>query len=124
MLSNKIALKSTLLIAFSAFVAGCTNDSTSDLIGDEQVENATYTENIKPIIDNNCTSCHGSTPSGGAPMPLTTFENVREAVLNRNLIGKISLPQGDPDMMPKGGTRLPQNKINLIVQWEEQGLQE
>jgi hypothetical protein len=117
--------KKRIAIATLAFVAfGCTNDSTSDLISDEPIENVTYTENVRTIINNNCIICHGTNPANGAPMPLTTYEAVKEAVQNRGLLDRISREQGAPGMMPNGGTRLPQNLIDLIVQWNAQGLQE
>src|SRR3954465_9891220 len=37
----------------------------------------TYTEDIKPIIDANCNSCHGDvSPSGG--FPLTSYDLLKE----------------------------------------------
>jgi len=68
--------------------------------------------------------CHASTPQNGAPMPLVTYAQVKQAVQERGLLDRISRAQGTPGMMPNGGTRLPQNQIDLISQWEEQGLQE
>jgi uncharacterized membrane protein len=110
--------------AIVAFLSGCTNDSTSDLIDTTPVENATYTEHIKPIITDNCIMCHSNPPQNGAPIPLTTYQNVKDAVETHGLIDRISRPQGAPGMMPNGGTRLPQNLIDLIIQWEDQGFQE
>ena len=103
---------------------GCTTDSLSDLTAVEEVEMITYSENIKSIIDNNCISCHGSTPSNGAPMSLTTYENVKEAVLNRDLLERISRAEGTSGAMPLGGPRLPQTDINSIIQWNTEGLLE
>ncbi len=103
---------------------GCETDSPADLTYSAPVENVTYTANIKTIINNNCIICHGTIPANGAPMPLTTYDLVKDAILNRPLIDRISRPQGAPGMMPNGGTRLPQNQIDLIVQWKNQGLQE
>lgn len=102
----------------------CTNDSLSDLTTIQEIETVNYTENIKSIIDNNCISCHGATPTNGAPNSLTTYENVREAVLNGGLIERISIAEGSPGAMPEGGPRLPQNDINAIVQWNAEGLLE
>ena len=100
---------------------GCANDSTSDLIGVTTGE-ITYNNTIKSIIDNNCIVCHATTPVNGAPMPLTTYEFVKNAVLTRPLLDRISREQGAPGMMPNGGTRLPQAKIDQIFQWAEDGL--
>ncbi len=114
-----------LLISFGiVFVVGCTNDSSSDLIDLNQVDEITYTNTVKSIIDNNCIPCHATVPVNGAPMSLTTYEFVKNAVLSRGLLDRISRPQGSPGMMPNGGTRLPQAKIDQIYQWAENGFPE
>ncbi len=110
---------------FAVYVLnGCTSDSLSDLTIVQEIETVNYTENIKSIIDNNCISCHGSTPVNGAPNSLSTYENVREAVLNGGLIERISSAEGSPGAMPLGGPRLPQSDINATIQWNAEGLLE
>lgn len=117
-------LNRTLFLAAIAIASACTNDSTDDLIDNTPVVNVTYSQNVKSIIDNNCTMCHAATPVNGAPMSLVTYEDVKDAVQNRGLLTRISLPEGTPGMMPNGGARLPQHVIDLIVQWEAEGLNE
>lgn len=121
-------MKKIKLLVFSVFCAilqlSCSNESTSDLIGDPIAEEITYTNAVKSIIDNNCISCHGTTPTNGAPMSLTTYANVRDAVLNRSLLDRISRDQGASGMMPLGGTRLLQEKINQINTWATEGFRE
>ncbi|WP_274475732.1 hypothetical protein [Mangrovimonas aestuarii] len=106
------------------FMLNCSSNSESDLIEDNNTpELVTYNGDIKTIIDNNCIVCHSNPPQNGAPMPLTTYANVKEAVLNRDLIDRIS--STDPAyLMPLGGQRLPQNLIDTVIQWEEDGLLE
>lgn len=111
----------TLLLG-TVLVSSCSNDSSSDLIGSNNNEDITYTNTVKSIIDNNCISCHAATPVNGAPMSLVTYEQVKEAVLNRGLLDRISRTQGAPGMMPNGGTRLPQAVINQVIAWNTQGL--
>ncbi len=105
------------------FLTGCANDSTDDLIG---INTATvkYNSQVKSIIDSNCLSCHQSPPVNGAPMRLTTYEDVKNAVLTRGLIDRISRPQGAPGMMPSGGIRLPQALIDQITTWQSEGFAE
>ncbi|MCG2610495.1 hypothetical protein LZZ90_03115 [Flavobacterium sp. SM15] len=57
-------------------------------------------------------------------MPLTTYAFVRQAVEQRGLIDRISLPQGTQGMMPNGETRLPQYQINQIIAWRDAGFPE
>jgi hypothetical protein len=115
------ALRIALLISIT-FLLGCTAVSEEDLVDATPIpEKVTYVEDVKSIIDNNCISCHSNPPQNGAPMPLVNFENVKDAIENRNLIGRISTE--DPAfLMPFGGPRLPQNLIDIVIQWNEDGL--
>ena len=119
-------LKSSLLIIVLAlFQFGCTNDSESDLVGDPIiVDEITFTNTVKSVIDNNCIVCHAATPVFGAPMSLVTYADVKNAVLNRGLLNRISRAQGSSGLMPLGGTRLPQATIDKIADWAENGFQE
>lgn len=121
---KKILYFPLLIASGIVFVLGCTNDSASDLIDLNQVDEVTYINTVKTIIDNNCIPCHATVPVNGAPMSLTTYEFVKSAVLSRGLMDRISRPQGSPGMMPNGGTRLPQAKIDQIFQWAQNGLPE
>ncbi|RKE94998.1 hypothetical protein [Ichthyenterobacterium magnum] len=117
-MKNSIA---TLLIS-SLILFNCTNASENDLIETIPLPTVvTYTSNIKTIIDNNCIECHNNPPINDAPMPLLTYENVKDAIENRGLINRIS----SDDLafsMPFGGPKLPQNLIDLVIQWEADGL--
>lgn len=105
-------------------LSSCSYNSEDDLTEAVIVEDfVTYEDNIKAIIDNNCIGCHSSPPVNGAPMALTTFNDVRDAVENRNLIERISTTDAG-FLMPFGGPRLPQNLIDLVIQWEQEGLME
>lgn len=118
----KITLKITLLFSL-VFLTSCSNNSTDDLIGPTPAS-VTYNGQIKAVIQANCISCHSDPPQNFAPMRLTTYEDVKNAMLTRGLHDRISRPQGAPGMMPQGGTRLPQATIDLFTQWEEEGLAE
>jgi hypothetical protein len=100
---------------------GCTNDSESDLTNPTEVEMVTYYNYVKNVMDSKCISCHGVIPSNGAFGSLTDYEQVKNAVLQLNLIDLISKNQGAQGMMPSGGTRLPQNTIDKIIQWRDKG---
>ena len=84
----------------------------------------TYNNDIKIIIDNNCIVCHNNPPVNGAPISLTTFSDVRNAVQNNNLINRISRQEGESGAMPAGGPRLPQNLIDQVITWQTDGLLE
>ena len=121
-----LLVRKIMALTFCLALAGCSNDSTDDLIADPISSETiiTYSGNVATIINNNCVACHNLPPVNGAPMPLTTYAHVKDAVQNRGLIDRISRPQGASGMMPNLGTRLPQPLIDIIIQWEEQGFQE
>lgn len=119
-------MKSKYLISILIITlfGSCAYNSEDDLIEPVVVEDfVTYDDNIKSIIDNNCINCHSSPPVNGAPTSLTTFEGVKAGVENGNLIERISTTDSG-FLMPFGGPRLPQNLIDLVVQWEAEGLLE
>ncbi|GGA68864.1 hypothetical protein GCM10008015_07050 [Flavobacterium palustre] len=103
----------------------CSNDNPDTLMEDIPNENAvTYKQNVKSIIDNNCISCHAATPVNGAPMSLVTYAQVKNAIQNRGLLNRISLNNGNSLLMPQGGPRLPQTTIDIVAQWQQDGLLE
>lgn len=84
------------------------------------VGEVTYTANVKAIIDGNCIACHSS---GSGNRPLQTYTQVKDAVLNTDLLDRIQRQNGTPGQMPQSG-RMPQDKINTILQWNTDGLLE
>lgn len=117
-------MKKASLICVLFILIGCTSASEEDLVDTTELPMlVTYNDQVKIIIDNNCIVCHTNPPENGAPMPLLTYENVKEAVQNRGLLDRIS-SQDLGFLMPFGGPRLPQNLIDTIIQWEADGLLE
>ena len=55
---------------------------------------------------------------------LSTYDEVKNSVLEGNLIGRISRNDGAEGLMPKGGPRLSQDYIDTIIQWELDALLE
>lgn len=109
----------------SLVIVSCTYVSEEDLIDSQPPPVlVTYNDNVKTIIDNNCLNCHIQPPVNGANVPLLIYDNVKSAVENNDLIDRISAQAGDPGAMPFGGPRLPQNLIDIITQWEDDGLLE
>ncbi|WP_223032802.1 hypothetical protein [Hanstruepera marina] len=114
-----------IVIVFLLISYSCTSVSEEDLIDDAPPEDTsvTYNQHVKSIIDNNCISCHSMPPENGAPMSLINYNDVKDAMLNRGLVERIS-SDNLGFLMPFGGPRLPQNLIDTVVQWEEDGLLE
>lgn len=111
------------LLVFASFLVACSNDNPDTLMEDMPNEDAiTYQQNVKSIIDNNCISCHAATPINGAPMSLVTYTQVKNAIQSRGLLNRISLNNGNSLLMPQGGPRLPQSTIDIVAQWQQDGL--
>ncbi|MES2811426.1 MAG: hypothetical protein V4670_03060 [Bacteroidota bacterium] len=109
-------MKNIIVFIISIFATSCTNDSESDLTDPVPIV-VKYATDVRPIIQANCIECHTDPPENGAPMPLLTYENVRDAVIDRGLIDRIS--STDPSfLMPYGRDRLPQSKIDIIIAWK------
>jgi uncharacterized membrane protein len=118
-----------ILILITA-ISSCSDSDTFEDIEDNggtvvpppSVTDATYSDNVKTIIDGNCVSCHSS---GGAASfrPLTTFTEVKAAVENKDLLGRIQKQTGQSGIMPQGG-RMSQSNIDLVVKWSTDGLKE
>jgi uncharacterized membrane protein len=116
-------------IALTILLAGlwsCSSDTTDTIEPKPDVTTPptiiTYNANVKAIVDNNCVRCHSS---GGTASfrPLTTFAQVKAAVENANLLGRIQLQNGQAGIMPQGG-RMSQANIDAIVKWNTDGLKE
>ncbi|WP_027138747.1 hypothetical protein [Gaetbulibacter saemankumensis] len=115
-------LKLLFIVITTILLFNCANDSEDDLIDPTPIPAVvTYDADIKSIIDINCISCHSDPATSGASIPLTTYNQVKSAVENNNLIGRIN-GDGPGGIMPQGGPKLPQNTIDLIEKWQTDGL--
>lgn len=56
-------------------------------------------------------------------MSLNTYETVKDAVLNRGLIIRLNLPEGNILKMPLGASKLSQSQIDAVTKWEMQNFQ-
>ncbi|RMA64639.1 c-type cytochrome [Ulvibacter antarcticus] len=107
-------------------LGSCTTHTYDDL---EELQQAppplvvTY-QDVAFVFENICSACHSNPPQNGAPMSLTNFALVKNAVETRGLLDRISRNEGESGLMPLGGPRLPQQDIDLIVQWNSDGLLE
>lgn len=109
------------LIAIIFSIMSCTSVSQEDLIEPIILPNlVTYNDDVKPIISSNCITCHNSGPNAFGPFPLETYDEVKDKAENGALLVRIQLPDGDPAIMPATG-KMPQNLIDVIVAWAEDG---
>ena len=117
---KRVSLFKVLVVA--SLIASCSNSSPADLVDATPLPAVvSYDANVKPIIDANCVSCHGAVPNFGAPNSLNTYQTVRQSIENGDLIQRINKQPSDFMLMPQGGPKLPQNKIDIIQRWIDQG---
>ncbi|WP_369013099.1 c-type cytochrome [Flavobacterium anhuiense] len=122
--------KTIVLTILMAVFASCSDSDTTQEIETpttptnptDPTGTVTYNKDVKSIIDANCISCHSSGRSASF-RPLTTFAQVKAAVENAGLLGRIQLQNGQQGLMPQGG-RMSQANIDIIVKWNTDGLKE
>ncbi len=110
--------KSILLLLFTCatFLVSCTARTYEDI--SEPVSAApTYTANIETIIKANCVGCHSA---GGRFPTLGTYEQVKDATQNGNLICRIDQTQSCGSVMPRSGP-MPRQAIDMIILWQKEG---
>lgn len=93
----------------------CESATYEEIAGENA--NPTYTASVKPIMANNCLSCH-SVAAGQSPS-LETYAQVREATETGDVICRID-DQSCGKVMPQSG-RMPQININTIKKWAANG---
>lgn len=81
-----------------------------------------YTTHVKPIIENNCISCHDQT----ATIPMNSSENVAMLIQSGQLINSLSsdISQETPYLHMPPNISLPADKIDTLIMWEQSGFPE
>ena len=107
------------VLAMFFLLFNCSSDSSDDLMEQEmdpEPTAITYNGEIKSIISNNCTRCHGSTPANGAPFSLTTFDQVKGRV--DRIIARTN--SATSPMPPTG--QISSSLRDMIQKWKDDGL--
>jgi len=102
-------IKFLIAIVFGVSLISC-DSNTYDEIGG-YVENPTYTNNIKPIIDSKCVTCH-YTNNSSFISDLSTYDNVKNSFESGSALQYVS-----DGTMPKNGTRFSNATLKLINKW-------
>jgi hypothetical protein len=80
----------------------------------------TYDRTVKRIVDLYCVGCHYRQVSGSGPI-LTTYDRVRDEILNGHFMETIQHEDGYPPM-PPGRTRMTEREIILLDVWMARGM--
>ena len=103
-----------IIVGFPALIACETNveEDLNAVLDCSQVEEY-YTENVKPILESNCTPCHsGSSPYGG--LSLDTYTTVYYAIKSGEVLDRIQREPNQAGFMPSGGQKLSTGNISII----------
>jgi len=126
-------MKTTKFLFFfclSILFTNCSYDSEDDLIAEEIIEDnddndddgvdfsVTYDNDVRPILQASCISCHASPPVNGAPFALINYNQVSQRA--NIILQSMSRPNGAAGAMPPSG-RLPQATIDIIQDWIDEG---
>ncbi|MDC1162329.1 hypothetical protein OAT18_02685 [Tenacibaculum sp.] len=108
-------MKKVLYISIITLIVNCTT-AEIPLAGVPVDKTITYTQDIQPIIFNNCLTCHSSVnPRNG--LVLETHNQVKNSAQNGTLIARMN-DVANP--MPQSGL-LTANKRALIDKWKADG---
>ncbi|OEK07711.1 hypothetical protein A8C32_16795 [Flavivirga aquatica] len=113
-------------LAVPALIFNCSSSSTFDVtaLPDPDPDPApvvttiTYDANIKSIMSNSCTGCHGDPLTNGAPFPLLTFNQVKDRI-DRS-IARIN--DATSPMPPRG--QISSDLRSQMQKWKDDGLLE
>lgn len=84
--------------------------------------NVSYANDVVPILQSNCYSCHGSgSTAGSGGINLDGYTNLKVYADNGYLSGNISHAPGYIGM-PYGKPKLPDCEVNTVVAWVNQGV--
>ena len=110
--------KFTIIILAIFFLGSCSKDKVGSNIPYPDVtcsDSVSFSNDVLPIIQNNCTGCHDN--SNG--YTLTNHANISE-----NYSAIVGSMQGIGfQLMPQGGPALPDSIIHIIQCWANQGFQ-
>ncbi len=110
---------------YNELITGCTDSTAYNYNPDATIDNGlcildlclsepSFLECVKPIIDNNCVSCHSYGGDAGF-LILTEYNFIIEAQNNGyDIVNSIKTS------MPKDGL-MPQENINIVEKWFENG---
>ncbi len=117
---------------FSAFLLSITIISLSSCYYDIEEElypaystnacdtiDITYAQDIQPMLQNSCYSCHG-TGIGLGNVTLEGYANLQPYIADGSFVGSVEHGSGF-SAMPKGGTKLANCSIDKIKIWVRQG---
>ncbi len=120
-----------LSLAIAVGLASCSKDNEEDLYGNNEddngdngalcdTENVSFANQVWPVIESSCISCHsGAAPIGGYRMG--NYTELVETINTGRFLGAIKHESGYSPM-PQGGPKLDDCTIEKIEAWIDDGM--
>jgi hypothetical protein len=103
-----------LFVVLGLAMSSCSKDNTSKYaLNANCTDTVSYSQDIVPILENNCNGCHNSGAGG------YSFTDHTETAANASAI--LNSLYGTTQLMPLGGPALPDSLIEKVQCWINQG---
>lgn len=99
---------------------GVTGNKITIVVTVESGQKITYISDIKPIMINNCGSCHLS--GGSHPKKFDNYTTTKSNI--NEILKRVQQSKGSDGFMPQGGSKLSTTDIELLKKWQADGLAE
>ena len=107
-----------MILTISSILTSCESTTYCDI---SYVAKPTFNANIGPIVRSTCAGCHNQNNS--PRIPLETYEQVKAAIIDNDLICLIDKPEecfcGKDKIMPQSG-RMPDCTVDMFKLWQTQ----
>lgn len=115
----------SIIIICTAFLSSCYYDSQENLYPTlkdpcSDTTNVTYSGTIVSIIDSKCLGCHKTATAENSNVQLSTYENVKVFVNNKQFMNSIN-HVGGVTPMPKDLSKLDNCTIIALTKWVNAG---
>ena len=124
---TNIMIAKLLLLGAVLLLSACTSQNGEDLAGDNPLptpscdtSHVTYARTVAPLLQQNCSRCHGSARASGG-VNLSTYAQVRAVAADGRLLGVVNHDPGY-DPMPQGAPKLSDCDLSQLRQWVADGM--
>lgn len=121
---HKIIKLILLIVAIGASASSCYYDNEQELYPSISVcdtTNITFSNFVKPMVDQQCKSCHGATsPSGG--LSLIDYTTIKASVASGKFYNSVTWASGISPM-PQGGNKWTNCDLLKLKNWIDKGAQ-
>ncbi|MFO0608231.1 MAG: hypothetical protein U0324_34010 [Polyangiales bacterium] len=116
-------LRATAALSLLA-LAGCGGETTpAPTPGACVPPRAAWDATVRPLVAQHCGTCHGATPTAGAPYTLLDYDALLRPVSGRRPVDRIAARLGEGTMPPPSAPTVDDDARRAIVGWASCGAQ-